>query len=251
MSMWRVIAATRRRMYAFEAAAALAARGREPRLPLPFHSQFGEDTAIWDIFDGQLDGFFIEVGAFDGVSFSVTYALEAAAGTGCWSRRSRTEPSSAVLRGRTAAWCVRRWDGAAATGSTSFTVVSDELGGMLSHMKPAVYSTTASRVAAQGPSRAITVPLTSLDELLRDHTGEIDVAVIDVEGAELDVLSGFDVMRHRPKVLIIEDNTMGQDRSLAAWMGTVPYTAAGWISVNNVYVRSDLRTLRARARSVL
>jgi hypothetical protein len=41
-----------------------------------FRSQCGEDALIWDAFNGQLDGFYIEVGAFNGYDFSVTYALD-------------------------------------------------------------------------------------------------------------------------------------------------------------------------------
>ena len=43
---------------------------------LEFRSQFGEDALLWDFFAGQLDGFFIEVGAFDGYNYSVSYAFE-------------------------------------------------------------------------------------------------------------------------------------------------------------------------------
>jgi hypothetical protein len=51
--------------------------GRTATLPVDFSAQFGEDILLWDIFRGQNDGFFIEVGAYDGVELSVSYIFEA------------------------------------------------------------------------------------------------------------------------------------------------------------------------------
>src|SRR3954467_449899 len=68
----------KRRVSCLEATMKLLSLGRKPALPtLEFRSQFGEDSMLWALFAGQLDGFFIEVGAFDGYDCSVTYALEA------------------------------------------------------------------------------------------------------------------------------------------------------------------------------
>jgi len=43
--------------------------------------------------------------------------------------------------------------------------------------------------------------------------------VIDVEGGELEVLDGFDLQIQRPRVLIIEDNSMGRDPALRNFNG--------------------------------
>src|SRR5262245_62505332 len=56
----------RRRITAMQAEARLALTGRRPRFPVEFRSQFGEDLFFWELFGGKLDGFFIEVGAYDG-----------------------------------------------------------------------------------------------------------------------------------------------------------------------------------------
>src|SRR5438477_11707310 len=68
---------TQQRVYKMETEALLAKLGRTPRMPIEFTSQFGEDLLAWDLFGGQVEGFFIEMGAFDGYHFSVTYGLEA------------------------------------------------------------------------------------------------------------------------------------------------------------------------------
>jgi len=97
-------------------------------------------------------------------------------------------------------------------------------------------------------SRAITVPMTTMDELLKGHEGAVDFAVIDVEGGEADLLAGFDVGKWRPRVMLVEDNTRGQDAALNAYFGGREYELMGWVEVSRVYVRNDERELKERYR---
>ena len=41
-----------------------------------YKAQFGEDRILWQVFRQRPVGYFIEVGAFDGVSLSNTFFLE-------------------------------------------------------------------------------------------------------------------------------------------------------------------------------
>lgn len=234
---------TRQRLYALEAAEKLRALGRAPAMPIEFRSQFGEDLLLYDAFDGKTDGFFIEVGAFDGYNYSVTYALEAMGWKGllieaippraeeCKARRKNSRVVNAALSRR------------GSTGTAAFTVTQDQYGGMLSYL-----NTTAQHVqdTSHAARSTVEVPVTSMDELLKDHSGEIDVASIDVEGGEVPLLQGFDLHKHRPKLLLLEDNSRGADPALAQYMGTQPYTFTGWLEVNSVWVRADLPDLRNR-----
>lgn len=238
------------RLYCGDASRRLAAAGRAPTLPLAFPSQFGEDLFLWDTFEGQLDGFFIEVGAFDGVNYSVTYALEAFGWKGLlieaiperFQQCQKARPNSRVVH---AALGPR-----GAKGTIDFTIVDDVLGGMMSYSKSTPHHMRAVDQLQKG-RRKVTVPLTSMDELLKDHAGPIDLAVIDVEGVELEVLNGFDLLKHKPKVLILEDNARGADPALAGYMSTLPYTFIGWVGVNRAYVRTDLSELISRAQKAL
>lgn len=240
---------TRQKVGVLEARAALQDAGRKPRLPLEFRSQFGEDLLLWTLFDGQLDGFFIEVGAFDGYSFSVTYALEAVGWNGllveaipdrhrqCAERRPHSRVVHAALSRR------------GSSGTAEFVVSSDEHGGMFSYLK-ASQEHKQSLDKAKISQAKVQVPLTTLDELLKGHDGPIDAAVIDVEGGEIDLLDGFDLHRHKPKVLLVEDNTYGRDPAVGNYMGAMPYVFAGWLEVNRVYIRADLTELQRRMRAV-
>lgn len=236
---------TRRRVYALDAKDRLREAGRTASMPVEFRSQFGEDVMIWDLLDGQLDGFFIEVGAFDGYSCAVTYVLEAVGWTGllveaiperfeqCKSRRKNSRVVHSALGKR------------GSSGTTTFQIVEDQFGGMLSY-----HTTTEQHLRMLNNDKrvrnSVTVPLTTMDELLKDHKGRIDVAVIDVEGGELDLLDGFDLSRHKPRVMLIEDNDPAS-RLIENAMMRYPYTQVGWVEVSRVYVHNDEKDVIARA----
>jgi hypothetical protein len=90
-----------------------------------------------------------------------------------------------------------------------------------------------------------------LATLLADYRGEIDLLVLDVEGSEKDALDGLDLGRHRPRLIMVEDNSFGDDSALRAQINGAGYTMCGRLSVNWFYARSDLAPLVERARAVL
>lgn len=235
---------TRQKVYAMEATNNLAAAGRKPTMPIEFRAQFGEDLLIYDLFDGKPDGYFIEVGAFDGYNYSVTYALEAMGWKGllieaipdrakeCKERRKNARVVNAALSRR------------GSTGETTFTITTDQYGGMLSY-----HTTTQQHLndTQKAPKATVTVPLTTMDDLLKEGApSEIDVASIDVEGGEVPLLQGFDLHKHRPKVLLLEDNSRGADAALREYMSTQPYVMCGWLEVNAVFIRADLTDLQKK-----
>lgn len=228
-------------VYRLEAIEAMRAANRQPVYPIEFKSQFGEDALLWELFRNQFEGFFIEVGAFDGYAFSVTYALECMGWKGllieaiperaeqCRTRRVHSRVVHAALAEKHG-------------GEVTFTVTDDQHGGMLSYLDP---TSAHARMNAGAPKRSVTVPLTTMNELLKGHTGEIDVAAIDVEGGELALLRGFDLLKHKPKVLLLEDNSRGADPALAQYMSMMPYTLLGWLEVNMIYARTDIASQMA------
>lgn len=236
---------TRQRLAAVEARLALAELGRKPRYPVEFRSQFGEDLWIWDILGGQTEGFFIELGAFDGYHYSVTYALESIGWNGlliealpgpyasCAQRRKHSRVVNAALGKR------------GSTGTVKFVNVQDQYGGMLSYKDA---DSQHAREVKDIKKVTIEAKLTWMDELLKEHQGPIDAVSIDVEGAELDVLDGFDLEKYRPRVMLLEDNAMGKDPALANYMANKPYVFAGWLAVNRLYVRKDEAALLERLK---
>lgn len=229
---------TRRRMFCLEAREKIREAGKEPRHPVEFRSQYGEDQLLFDAFAGRTEGFIIEVGAFDGYRFSVSYALECM-GWDSLLIEAIPERVEEARRRRPHARVVHAALGPeGSTGETEFTVVDDHWDGMLSY-----HQTTERHKAAiarnQQASRTVKVPFTTMNELLADHTGPIHAAVIDVEGGEVDLLRGFDLERFQPEVLLIEDNSRGDDSPVGKFMRDFPYKMIGWLSVNRIYVRED------------
>ena len=58
------------------------------------------------------------------------------------------------------------------------------------------------------PEQVIEVPMRALDDILVEARAPVqfDFLSIDVEGHELEVLSGFDLVRWRPRLILIEDH---------------------------------------------
>lgn len=236
---------TRQRLFGIEATLAVEARGRTPRERIVFRGQYGEDSLIWDLLDGQTEGLYVECGAFDGVTFSVTSAFDAMGWDGLLveaipercAECVRNRPRAIV---RHAALC-----GPGHPPTVEFVHVPDVEGGMLSHA-----STTPAhrqRYAAH-TGRPVAVPATTMDALLDEHFPgrRLDVAVIDVEGGEPELLRGFSLARWAPRVLLLEDNSPRADTPLTRAMAGEPYVHVGRLNVNRIYVHRAERAILDR-----
>jgi len=213
-----------------------------------FFSQLGEDCLLGIFFGFKKEGFFIDVGAFDGVYLSNTYAFEQLGWSGICIE-AFPEYFDLCVKNRPGSQCVQAACLAGGRGPVEFRT---ERGGLFSGVK-ADEGFTASIYRGQNVPfdgfRTIRVPSASLDELLDGKTGEIDFVSIDVEGAELEVLKGFDVERYRPRVLVLEANRPEERQAIDDYLGGRGYRLARSMAWNHFYVRSadDMRKLRAIA----
>jgi FkbM family methyltransferase len=193
------------------------------RLPALMPSQYGEDILLWNFFEHKREGFFVEVGAYNGVGFSNTYFFEAVGWTGlliepapefyqaCCSSRPHSQVINAAVgrsdQGKRIKFSVA--EGSRGVGTLSFCGENSQ---------------QVERIHREGGVlHTVDVPLLSLSELLENHQGEIDFITIDVEGAEMDVLQGLDLERFCPRVLMIEDNSNGVDTSVKDWLALHNY----------------------------
>lgn len=239
----------RKRICALEAREQLREAGRKPALPIEFTSQYGEDCWLWELFRGQNDGFFIEVGAYDGLWYSVTYPFESIGWKGlliepipdryelCRSRR----PHSRVVHAAVA--------GPGSSGTCTFTVVTGDGEGMLSYLTPTV-NNTRDITSAGYQTKRVEVPLTTMNDLLAQHTGPIDVAVIDVEGGEVPLLKGFDLERFRPRVLLIEEGMPSPSSDVSKYLSAFPYVPTTFPWINRAYIRKDEEELIRRTQRI-
>lgn len=252
----------RRTVATDQATLAIDRAGLSPRLPIRFPSQFGEDLLLWDLFERRLTGFYIEVGAHDGVTDAVTYPFEAVGWTGllvepmpsrfeaCRAARPHSHVVHAALAGK------------GSTGTTTLSILAPEghAGDVSESGKDVLTAHIAGR-AMEGRYGShlsdergrVEVPLTTMDAVLAampTPPSRIDFAVIDVEGFEMDLLDGFDLDRWRPRLLLIEDLSMGlgpKGKTIREYAEARGYRQVGWYAYNRLLIRADEPALLQRA----
>lgn len=175
------------------------------------YSQNGQDTFITgQLFPGLRNGVFIEIGAFDGETFSNSALLERNLG---WNGIC-IEPlpgAFAKLAASRACTCVNAAAGNDAAGKLRFEEI-DGYGAMLSgatSTRPAAHHARVVREQQHHgfERRMIEVDMVRPADLLRRHgMMTVDYASIDVEGAEMECLRGLLDPDITVRALSIENN---------------------------------------------
>lgn len=154
---------------------------------MEFTSQVGQDKWVCEYFNYKRGGFFLDIGAYDGILLSNTYYLEKELGWYgiCVEPSPTTFPSLKQNRG---CICVNKaaysYDGDVMFGDVGF------IGGVSS--------------SGNIPTKSITI-----ETLLSDMgcPDVIDYVSLDVEGAEYDVLLKFPFDKHEVVLWTIEHNS--------------------------------------------
>jgi FkbM family methyltransferase len=140
---------------------------------------------------------------------------------------------------------------AGSTGTTDFMIPLDDEHQPSSYRAHEGMGTDHLKVIEKAGAQLqkITVPLSSMDvELTKAGFGRVDFAVIDVEGGELELLKGFELRRWKPRVLVVEDNSLGADTRVTEHLAGVGYDPVMWVGANRVYVRRDDPEMQSRCR---
>ncbi|PWT90762.1 MAG: hypothetical protein C5B56_04900 [Proteobacteria bacterium] len=100
------------------------------------------------------------------------------------------------------------------------------------------------------PTRKVTVPVTTINDILAQHLNgrTLNFASIDVEGMEQEVLSGLDLKKYRPWVIVVEATIPGLPTpSFEKWQPLITnerYTMVYFDGVNRFYVANEMDSLR-------
>ena len=215
-----------------------------------YKAQFGEDRILWQVFRRRRCGYFIEVGAYDGVTLSNTYFLEQLGWCGLLvepiyplcQKAAAARPRSRVVH----AACSKR----GSRGTARFTVTQNVP--VLSFLQ--ADQDHIDRCIREGAQLVeIDVPLATLDDILmheRKNPGScgspwvpnvgwrIDLLSIDTEGCELDVLDGFALERFKPRVLVIE-NDRPAGKTIEPYLQDRGYRKFHREKINDFYVRAN------------
>lgn len=170
------------------------------------HGQFGEDRILAEVFGDVSEGYCVEIGAYDGRTGSATYLFEKR-GWHCL----LVEPNPALVeeirkqRACTVVNCAVSDD----EGTASFFVAENV-------EEMSTLDLTPDRLEwikeVGGEVKEITVRTATLDSLLAEAAfPKIQFVTIDVEGHEMEVLEGFTLEAHRPRIVIVEDNAASDD----------------------------------------
>jgi FkbM family methyltransferase len=204
-----------------------------------YRSQYGQDKfVIEEVFRGRRDGVFVDVGAYDGITFSNSCALERHYG---WTGLC-VEPLPHVfarLRRARSCACVRAAVGTM-PGDREMTWVEGD-SEMLSGLSDTYVAPHRDRIAREtaangGARRIMKVQCRRLDELLAQHgIRRVDYLSVDVEGAELEVLASIDLQRMGVECLTVENNY--EDERIGSFLGERGYERIHTIKCDEVYRR--------------
>jgi FkbM family methyltransferase len=208
-----------------------------------FHSQSGEDAILAGIFEGKESGTCLEVGALDGIKDSITLYFEKK-GWLCILVEANPGLADKAKANRRA----RVFSCAAGRESGTIEFVIARGAEYLSTMMPTEYQ--ISRMLKDGATiERVNVPVMRVDDILQQaDVSRLEFATIDVEGAELEVLQGFDLDRWKPRVLVLEDNPEDHDRRVQRHLGSRGYLCFYHDGLNNWYARKGDKSLLTPAR---
>lgn len=156
-----------------------------------------ENFLTWEFFNFRTEGYFVEVGANDPKAGSQTWLLERVGWTGLlieplpdkFDILREERPKSQVLQVAVSA--------PEKVGEQLFYISSDDVRSSLEK------NVDDPNVVYE---KKVKVQVMTLNHILdQAEAPPIDFLSIDVEGTELEVLKGLDLMRWKPKLILIED----------------------------------------------
>ena len=206
-----------------------------------YYSQYGEDFILWNFFDYKANGFFVDVGAFDGIHLSNTYSFEQQGWKGIC-----VEPNPAIFefckKNRPNSFCVNAAcvaDDKAGeielyfdtTGLFSGLEIDVEADNIKGH-----YSTLKKEIASK-KEKVKALTLNAIIKQCPADIGAIDFISIDVEGAELDVLKGFDLGTYLPRLILLEASDAEGQKIVTDYLLIYGYMFARKHFINSYFVK--------------
>ncbi len=194
----------------------------------PVSSQGFEELVIRDFFGDREGGVFADIGAYLPNKGSTTYYLEKRLG---W-----TGVAVDVMEHYGKAWARERPD-----ATFVHAAVSDKDGEVLELHVSGVFASLDKEVIegwVGGVKKTIEVETSTLDSIFDEQGIEkVDFLSIDIEGAELGALAGFDIKRFRPDLVCIETRQYDAVRAYFEANGYEPIEKYLKVDKINLYFR--------------
>lgn len=215
-----------------------------------YFSQYGEDFLLWNFFDFKSRGYFVDIGAFDGVHLSNSYSFE----LGGW-KGVCVEPHPFYFdlcrKSRPKSVCINKACGSSREDGALLHVDNT---GLFSSLKN--IGTDENITGHFGLLKdlnlevnSIQVDVVTLNSVLESnhYNSSLDFVSIDVEGAEAEVLHGFDINKHKPRVLVVETNNQNSEKEISSYLADSGYLLARRTKANSFFVstESDVRKFKS------
>lgn len=209
---------------------------------MKFYSQDGQDEFLCKLFKNKKDGFFLDIGAYDGIKFSNTYFMEKSLG---WNGIC-VEPNPKVFeelsKNRNCIClncCVSE-----EKGKFEFLSISGYgvmLSGLLNFLDPQHLQRIDDSIRQFGGSKTIIVlPSLRVETILEEHKIiEVDYCNIDVEGGEMSVLRSIDFSKINIKVLTIENNYGSKE--ISRFLKRLGYKKIARLGADDIYELNSRR----------
>jgi FkbM family methyltransferase len=197
------------------------------------YAQFGEDAYVERLFLPGFVGTAVDIGATGGVIRNNTYMFELV-GWRVLCVEANPLYESELRKNRKEVAMVACADYEADNVDFIFFTSNWEAG---SALKPA-WGTLTKWGVREDNFRTIPTNVRKLNTLLEEAGIEhVDYVSIDVEGGEIDVLNGFDVLKYNPAVLAIE--SWDEDNPVVEYMKNIGYKRVKRCYVNDLFVKEN------------
>ena len=209
-------------------------------------SQLGQDILVDKYLNGKRDGVFVDIGAYDGVTFSNTLMLERDRG---WTGIC-IEPLPdifAALRENRSCICVQACIGDRDEANVEFLAMQSEaarvrmLSGVLSEYDSRHLARVDSEIDEFGGSKCVIhVPMRRLHTVLQEHgIGKVDYLSIDTEGSELSIVRSTMLSAIGNPCIVLENNY--DDQSLDEALSDQGYRLHTTLEWDRFYVHVNER----------
>ena len=202
-----------------------------------FLSQAGQDKLIRDHFFSNLkNGFFLEIGAYDGVTGSNCFYFEQFMdwnGIAVEASKKQYEKLKANRKCKTLNSVVN-----GTTEEVEFVEVVDGFMQM-SGINSALYSDTLKILEDDNASKLIKrrVTTVTVDNLLKPRQ-VVDFMSIDVEGGEMDILKSIDFNKYQFRVISVENNRP-QDQNFKAFFSDSGFSFFERVGQDEIFYHPD------------
>ena len=181
-----------------------------------YYSQYEQDKFVNELFfHNKKNGFFVDIGAHDGRTYSNTLFFEESLGWRGICFEPLAEPFTKLVANRPNSFCYNAcvsWQ----KGEQRFFEVqgySQMLSGLVDTYDPRHLERLKKEIKLYGGSyRVIVVPVVQFNEIMQEkNVQKVDFLSLDTEGSEIEILKTIDFDAVKIDVIAVENNYLTKD----------------------------------------